>query len=145
MLSWVARHLPFLKPIRGLPQMFDGLLYAHSAVFRPEIRMSLDTIEQTLLSWPGVTAQVHRFGGLEYRCGRREIGHLHSNGLLDIPFSKTLRNQVIDAGKAQPHHIYPQSGWISFWIKSESDVANALSLLRLNYDRWQALDEKPHE
>jgi len=145
MFSWIARRLSFLKPVPGLPQMLDGLLYAHSALFNREVLMSLDTIEKTLLSWPGVTSTGHRFGGTEFRLGRREIGHVHSNGLLDIPFTKSLRDQAIDAGKAQPHHIFPNSGWISFWIKSDADLANALELLRLNFDRWQALDEKTHE
>ena len=33
-----------------------------------------ERIGAALLSWSGITAQPHRFGGTEYRLGRREIG-----------------------------------------------------------------------
>ncbi len=29
--------------------------------------------------WPGVTAHPHRFGGMEYRLGKRELGHIHGD------------------------------------------------------------------
>jgi hypothetical protein len=32
-----------------------------------------------LPNWPGVTVEPHRFGGIEFREGRREIGHLHGD------------------------------------------------------------------
>ena len=32
-------------------------------------------ITACLLTWAGVSAAPHRFGGVEYRLGRREIGH----------------------------------------------------------------------
>src|SRR5947207_8804241 len=32
-----------------------------------------EQITQTVLSWPGVTAEPHRFGGVEVRLGKREI------------------------------------------------------------------------
>lgn len=102
--------------------------------------MSLHQIEKAVLSWPGVTVKLHRFGGTEFNLGRREIGHLHGNGLLDIPFTKAIRDEVVASGQAQPHHIFPQSGWISYFIRAEDDIPGAIALLRRNYDRWQALD-----
>jgi len=33
-------------------------------------------IHETVLSWSGVTAHPHRFGGTEYRLGKRELGHI---------------------------------------------------------------------
>ena len=70
----------------------------------------------------------------------REIGHLHGNGLLDIPFTRALRDEAVASGLARPHHIFPRSAWVSFYLHSDDDVPNALLLLRRNYDRWQALD-----
>ena len=69
-----------------------------------------------------------------------EIGHLHANGLLDIPFNKVLRDQLINAGKAQPHHIFPRSTWISFTIRTLEDVPNATCLLRMNYERLRLFE-----
>src|SRR4029077_9807160 len=36
-----------------------------------------DEIARHVASWPGVTVAPHRFGGVEFRVGRRELGHLH--------------------------------------------------------------------
>jgi hypothetical protein len=38
-------------------------------------------------SWPEVDIGPHRFGGVEFRLGRRELGHLHGNRIADLPFS----------------------------------------------------------
>ena len=35
-----------------------------------------ETITHAVTSWEGVTVQPHRFGGMEYVMGRREIGQI---------------------------------------------------------------------
>jgi hypothetical protein len=98
-----------------------------------------DSIQQQILrevtAWPGVTVAPHRFGGVELRLGRRELGHLHGNRLADLPFPVRVREQLVAAGKAEPHHVLPASGWISYHIRDANDVAPVIALFRLNYDR----------
>jgi len=91
-------------------------------------------ITEAITSWPGVTARPHRFGGVEYGIGKREIGHIHGNHLVDIPFPKRVRDEIIAAGRAQPHHILPETGWISFYLRQESDVEQAIALLHESYE-----------
>jgi len=91
-------------------------------------------ISEAVTSWAGVTAQPHRFGGVEYVIGRREVGHIHGDQLVDIPFPKKVRDEMVAAGRAQPHHILPQTGWISFYLRHESDVEQAIALLRESYE-----------
>ena len=91
-------------------------------------------ITAAVTSWDGVTAQPHRFGGLEYVIGRREIGHIHGNSLVDIPFPRKVRDEIVRAGRAQPHHVLPESGWVSFYITQEADVEQAIALLRESYE-----------
>ncbi len=86
------------------------------------------------MSWSGVTARPHRFGGTEYRLKRRELGHVHGEYLIDIPFPKAVRNELVAAGLAEPHHILPESGWISFYIKQAGHAEAAIALLRRSYD-----------
>jgi hypothetical protein len=93
-----------------------------------------EVIHSAAMSWPGVTAGSHRFGGTEYRLGKRELGHVHGDYLIDIPFPKPVRNELVEAGLAEPHHVLPQSGWISFYIKAPADVERAIDLLRRSYD-----------
>ena len=92
------------------------------------------TINQTLLTWEGVSAHPHRFGGTEYRLGKREIGHIHGDHLVDIPFPKKVRNAVVESGRAEAHHILPESGWVSFYLREPEDVGRAVELLRESLD-----------
>jgi len=92
-------------------------------------------IARQVSAWPGVTTGPHRFGGIEFRLGRRELGHLHGNRLADLPFPLLVREQLVAAGRAEPHHVYPESGWVSYFIGDEADVARVVALFRLNYDR----------
>jgi hypothetical protein len=93
-----------------------------------------NAIENAVLSWAQVEAHAHRFGGQEYRIGKREIGHIHGDALVDIPFPTAVRDEVIASGRAQPHHILPDSGWISFYLRQPADIAEAIALLRMSYD-----------
>ena len=93
-----------------------------------------DIVRQAVSAWPGVESGPHRFGGVEYRVGTREIGRMHGDYLVDIPFPTRIRNQLVSVGAAEPHHILPETGWISFYIRKESDVAHAVALLRQSYE-----------
>jgi hypothetical protein len=93
-----------------------------------------EKIRSALQEWPGVTSQLHRFGGTEYRLGRREIGHVHGDSLVDIPFPKRIRNELVTAGRAEPHHILPESGWVSIYLRQAADVDRAIELLRLSFE-----------
>lgn len=101
-------------------------------------------IESAVTAWPSVEVVPHRFGGREFRVGRRELGHLHGDRLLDLPFPVQIRRQLVAEGRVVPHHVMPESGWVSFYIRTAADVPRAIELLRLNYERpW--LDERQHE
>jgi hypothetical protein len=53
---------------------------------------------------------------------------------VDIPFPKKVRDEIVSAGLAEPHHILPETGWVSFYLREERDVQNAISLLRRSYE-----------
>ena len=92
-------------------------------------------ITQTVTSWQGIQALPHRFGGTEYRLGqKREIGHIHGDHMVDIPFPVKVREQLVAEGKAEFHHLLPESGWISFYIRQPDDVDRAIVLFKLSYD-----------
>src|SRR5580693_2698327 len=83
--------------------------------------------------WADVEIKPHRYGGLEFRLGKRELGHIHGDALVDIPFPKAVRNEIVAAGQAEPHHILPNSGWVSLFLKSEEDVETAIALLERSF------------
>lgn len=90
---------------------------------------SSEIIHNAMLEHQGVTAHPHRFGGTEYRLGKREIGHVHGERLVDIPFPKPVRDEVIANGLAEPHHLLIDSGWISLYLRREQDTQTAVQLL----------------
>jgi predicted DNA-binding protein (MmcQ/YjbR family) len=98
------------------------------------VRGAREQITKAVLSWEGVTTHPHRFGGTEFRLGKRELGHLHADYLVDVPFPKKVRDEIVAAGRAEPHHILPESGWVSFYIREPSDVEKAIALLRQSFE-----------
>jgi hypothetical protein len=101
----------------------------------PTVSQLLALLAQEVRSWPGVTCKAHRFGGTEFRLGRREIGHSHVGGLVDVPFPRALRDELVGSGRAAAHHVLPRSGWVSYRVRGPQDLEGAVALLRLNYDR----------
>ncbi|HEX4214947.1 MAG TPA: luciferase family protein [Candidatus Dormibacteraeota bacterium] len=94
-----------------------------------------DRIAREVSSWSGVVAHSHRFGGTEFRQGRRELGHLHGDEQADLPFPRRIRDELIAGHRAEPHHVLPGSGWVTRRIQGEADVAGVIELFRLNYER----------
>jgi hypothetical protein len=91
-------------------------------------------ITQALTVWEGLSIQPHRFGGVEYVIGKREIGHIHGDHMVDIPFPKRMRDEIVAARRAQPHHVLPETGWVSFYLNQEADVDRAIVLLRESFE-----------
>ena len=91
-------------------------------------------ITKTLISWDGVSTAPHRFGGVEYLLGSRELGHIHGDHLVDIPFPKKIRDEIVNSGLAEPHHILPETGWVSCYLREEDDVQKVIALLQRSYE-----------
>ena len=98
-------------------------------------------ITATVSSWPGVEFGPHRFAGVQFRLGRRELGHLHGDTTADIPFPRSVRDELIAEGRAEEHRWAPDSGWVTFAIRSDDDVDCAIELFRMAYER--AVNAKP--
>lgn len=104
-----------------------------------------NAITKAVTTWAGVTVQPHRFGGVEYVIGKREIGHIHGDHLVDIPFPKRMRDEIVETGRAKPHHILPETGWVSFYLRQEEDVEKAIALLNESYQIAQKQKSKTIE
>jgi Family of unknown function (DUF5519) len=91
-------------------------------------------IEREVGSWEGVSVHPHRFGGVEFRLGRRELGHIHaqldgSGGWADLPFTARIREMLVETGRAQPHR-FGVRGWVSADLDDDT-----VELFRLSYER----------
>ena len=106
----------------------------------------LESIQKEILSWSFVTAEVHEFGGIEFRLNKREMGHIHGERLVDLPFPMKIRNELVSSGRVSPHHVFPQSGWVSYWINNgEKDVPVVLELFRMRYEQLKPRSQPTQE
>ncbi len=103
---------------------------------RPALVHLLAAVTQEVSNWDGINLKPHARGGTEFAFGQGEIGHLHLDGTLDVPFPLAVRDELIASGHARPHHWLPKSGWVSWEIGSAEDVPVALRLLRRSYE-WR--------
>jgi hypothetical protein len=93
-----------------------------------------ERIRASVNEWNGVKELPHRYGGTEFRLGKRALGHIHGDKLVDIPFPMNVRTELIEKGEVKRHHVMPESGWISFYIKTTEDIPKAERLFRRSYD-----------
>lgn len=96
----------------------------------------LKRLEDEVSTWPNISIHPHRFGGREFRVGSAEVGHVHTGGIVDIPFRRPIRDALLAEGLAEEHRWVPNSGWVTFRIRSEDDLKRALWLMRLSYLRY---------
>lgn len=97
------------------------------------VTATVDRLVAEVSSWPHIVSGEHRFGGTEFRIGSREIGHVHAWGMLDIAYVRRLRDELVAGGKTGAHHLLTESGWTTFYIKSDDDYERARWLMRLSY------------
>jgi len=105
-------------------------------ICKPNVLNWLDDIEKEVSSWEGISISIHKYGGIQFNYNAKEIGHLHSNGLLDILYNKQIKKQLLEGGRIQPHHVFEKSGWISFHIVNSGDKDYAKELLKIAYDKY---------
>ncbi len=140
MFLFTIRYLGFLKYVYGLPWLFDCWLKVYSLLTQPKIFDWIDIIEAEITSLPNVTVHLHKYGGLQFDVNGKEIGHIHSNGLLDMPLNRAIKQQLMPEGRIQDHHSFKNTGWISFYITTAGDVAYAIKLLTIGF----ALKKNPN-
>ena len=130
MFELTVRYFGFLKHIPLLAWLFDTVLMIWNLAFNRSLALLIQELEDRVASWDGVEVLIHRYGGRQFNYIDKEIGHVHSNGLLDIRFSRNLKESILKKGMANEHHLLKNTGWISFYIRSEGDVEKALRLLK---------------
>ena len=133
--AFAVRRLKWLAAIPGAAQVFDAALFGWTGLFHRGRLRAISAIEAEVRRWPGMQTGVHRLGGIGFFFRGKESSHIHGNGLLDCFVGRANREELVRDGRALPHHIFPGSGWISFWIKGDEDVRSALELIRIATDR----------
>lgn len=93
-------------------------------------------LEAEVATWPHVSVAPHQFAAKEFRFQKAEIGHVHFWGDVDIPFPRAVHDVLLAEGRAQRHRWLPDSGWVTFHLRDDADVEQAIWLMRLSYLRY---------
>jgi hypothetical protein len=96
----------------------------------------LKNLEDTVSSWPKVSVHPHQFSAREFRFEKAEVGHVHDGGIVDVPFPRPIRDALLAERLAEEHHWVPNSGWVTFRVRSDKDLQRAIWLMRLSYSRY---------
>ncbi|ADE03464.1 luciferase domain-containing protein [Haloferax volcanii] len=99
---------------------------------------AIDRIVSRVSRWPGVETAPHRFGGTAFVVAGRELGHVHDAGVVDLALTRRVRDALLTDGLADPHRVVPESTWVTYRVRSDADVPDAMRLLRLAY-LWRLL------
>ena len=132
MFDITIRYLGFLKHLTLFAWLFDTMLMIWNLAFDRRLAFSIEKLESIVNSWEGIHVSIHKYGGRQFNYYGKEIGHVHSNGILDIRLSRCMKRSVIRRELAKEHHLFRNTGWISFYIRSDADVEKAVKLLRIS-------------
>lgn len=133
MFNTVVKYFSPLKHVPLLPHVFDSMVGIFTLIINKNIPRYIDDIEKEVSSWEGVSLSQHKYGGLQFNYRNKELGHIHSNGLLDVHFPRSVRDKLIADKEAEPHHVFVNSGWLSLYIKTEEDAGKAVQLLERSF------------
>jgi Family of unknown function (DUF5519) len=79
-----------------------------------------------------------------YRFGRRQIGHIHHTGVADLTFPRKIHDELISAGRAEPHAA-GFANVVSYHIREPEDMPKVAEPFRISYERAKASAERRRE
>ncbi len=104
----------------------------------------MSALTDQVAEWEGVSLAEGRFGSTRFMVGRRELGHLHGETVLDLPLPPAQKAELIARGEARQHRwTKPDSGWVSVDLDgSDESREHALALLRERYEHARQVAAK---
>lgn len=99
-----------------------------------------EAVMAAVLGWPGVSAAEGPVeASTELRFRRQVLGHVYAvcgdHAAVDAIFPATMGEALIALGRGERHPVTVEPGWVLKCIHIEPDIAEAIALLRDNYDR----------
>lgn len=137
----IEKSFGFFKRIPLLPILIDEQVKVFTLFFRPKVFSKMVSFTSSMKQMKDVTANYHRYGGLEFSVNGFEFGHMHGDGLIDLRFNKRLKKEIVACGLAEPHHVMAHSAWVSYSIVAEQDIEAITQLAILAY-QWRITQDE---
>ena len=110
----------------------------------PELEPAAQRVSQLLAHWPGVKARAHWLlgdetvvDGADFYFGQEEVGHIHLDSEAHVFIGKAGVDSLVSLGLARRFHWSRDIA--AFQIRGQRDVAHALWLFELSYERCRGL------
>ena len=111
---------------------------------RPQLEAPAERVAQAVGHWPGMKERAHWLlgdekvvDGADFYFGQEEVGHIHLDSEAHIFIGKSGVDALVSSGLAR------RFNWSRdvavFQIRSQRDVAHALWLFELSYERCRGL------
>lgn len=95
----------------------------------------VDLFLQEMLLLPDVRlVEGDMFNERSLTIGGREFLHIHGNSTLHILLPKNVKVEELAKGRVQQHPYAPGSGMIAFYLKSETQLLEALRLAKISFE-----------
>lgn len=132
---FVVHHLGPLGRFPILVQSFDKALWILTAITAWPVLREIQKLSRELETWPGITVCRHRFGGRQFDLHGVELGHVHSNGVVDIRLTRAEHDDVLARRLASPHHVVPNSSWVTVYLEQAGQASAISALFTLPFNR----------
>jgi hypothetical protein len=101
-------------------------------------------LRQRILNLPGVTerqnAGIHEDA---FFVRGKMFMHIHGHGHCDIQLSNCDQERVLAEGKARSHRWVPEAGYVTFIVRDEGDLKEAMGLIRMSHEHFAGKQGAP--
>ena len=99
---------------------------------QPSTQRMIATITKIVKTWRYVSTGIHGMGAEEFLFQKKEFGHIHWNGDLDILFGKQLTAELTKNNLVQQHKFVPEIA-ITYPLTGPDSISFAITLLWFSY------------
>jgi Family of unknown function (DUF5519) len=106
----------------------------------PQLKPAAQQASEALANWAGVHARSHwllgdehEIDGADFYYEQEELGHIHLDSQAHVMHARSIVQALIKAGLGRRFQWSAEV--VAFDIREQSDVAHALWLFELSYDR----------
>lgn len=123
------------KPVDNI----DFLINAAAPGLRPQMSSLVDAIS----GLEDVRLRRIRSDAVGFFCGKRQLGHIHPSGHLDLPLPVEIGEFLCGRGVLEHHRLHDNNGWFTHLFHNEKEVSRAEWVLRLSHALYEIKKRGP--
>ena len=97
------------------------------------LKEKMTVLIQSIVQLEAVELHKVRYDAVGFFVGRRQIGHIHPSGHIDLPLPHNVGLYLLERGYVEHHRNHDGHGWFTHELHSAKDMEEAMWLLKLNH------------